>query len=94
MTTPVVKALVREILQDNAMLDELAKRVAVKVESSRVPQPYLNTAEAAEFLRCGTQRIHTMVHQGRLRPLKEGARLMFRRTDLEALLVEPSREGA
>jgi excisionase family DNA binding protein len=49
-------------------------------------EPYMNAKEAAAYLACRPQRIHELVHQGRLPRHKDGSRLLFRRTELDACL--------
>lgn len=76
-------------LADDA-LEALADRVA-EILSNRQereePEPWIGVAEAAEHLHCKPQRIYALVHQQRLRPRRDGARLLFRRSELDAWLA-------
>jgi excisionase family DNA binding protein len=46
----------------------------------------LSVNEAAQYLCCSRQRIYDLASSGRLPRVKEGRRLLFRRSDLEKLL--------
>jgi excisionase family DNA binding protein len=67
-------------------LDALAKRVAPLLELSPPDDGYLNTADAARYLACPTSRVHDLVQLGKVHPLRDGRRLLFRRSDLDACL--------
>lgn len=70
------------------LLEAIAKRVA-ELLAERQPETapeLLTVTEAAEFLRCGRQRIYDLVSQGRVPCLRDGSRLLFRRVDLLAYL--------
>ena len=77
-----------------AIPDELVERIAARAaellpEQHRPTEPELLTAaEAADYLRCGKQRVYDLVSQGRLPHLKDGARVLIRRADLLAYLDE------
>ena len=74
-------------------IDAIARRAAelVAAEHTASLSPYLNTAEAAEYLRCKAHRIHDLVHRGELRVLKDGSRNLYRREDLDAVLIPEER---
>ena len=73
------------------VIEEIARRVieavATQVQQYRVPD-LLTTAQAAEYLNCKPQRIHDLRSRGDLPSFKEGGRVLIRRADLDALLVE------
>lgn len=48
--------------------------------------PYLTIDEAAIYLRCRRQRIDDLLSQRRLRRIKDGARTLISRAELEAYL--------
>jgi excisionase family DNA binding protein len=72
----------------------LAERVAgLLAERDRAPSsPWLDVTEAADYLRCGRQRVYDLVSGGRLRVAKDGSRSLFRREWLDAYL-DPSAAG-
>jgi excisionase family DNA binding protein len=77
------------------LIDQLAERVlelAVKrglFEPREPASPWMNTAEAAAYLRCGKQRVYDLISQDRLVPSgRDGARALFHRDDLDAWLRE------
>ena len=89
-------------LSDEA-LALIADRVAAILDARQAaehPEPWIGVAEAAEYLHCKPQRIYALVHQRRLHPRRDGARLLFRRSELDAWLgagvtrLRPSREAA
>lgn len=48
----------------------------------------LTVSEAAEYLRCSSQRIYGLRSSGRLPRTTEGGRALVRRCDLEQLIVD------
>ena len=72
------------------LLEAIATRAAELVEDrvAEAPEPWLDVQEAADYLRCKPQRIYDLVSQGRLMNRKDGRRLLFRRSDLDAYLEE------
>ena len=85
-------------LSDEA-IEAIADRVAeVLASRSEEPSRGLGWREAAEHLHCKPQRIYALVHQRRLSPRRDGARLLFRRSELDAWLAtgglsQPSRRS-
>lgn len=72
------------------LVESIAQRAAElvleRVADVRPDRP-LNVDEAADFLRCGRQRIYDLVSEGRLDvPLRDGKRLLFTRDELERYL--------
>jgi excisionase family DNA binding protein len=75
------------------LLDEIADRVADRLASrlhAAQPQPpvtpWLTASEAAEYLRCGKQRLYNLKAAGRIPYHREGDRLLFHRRELEEWL--------
>lgn len=54
---------------------------------TETPVELLTPKEAASFLKCSRSSIYEWVRQGRLRCLRVGARLRFRREDLLAFAL-------
>ncbi len=69
-------------------VQRIAERVASLAASSSPPDPWLSIEEAAEHLRAKPQRLYDLVSTGRLKPAKDGRRLLFRRSWLDAYLGE------
>ena len=69
------------------LLEQLVAAVAQRVLLA-VPaaSPYLSVTEAADYLRCGRQRIYDLTSSGRLPFVKDGSRVLLRRADLDAYL--------
>jgi excisionase family DNA binding protein len=66
-------------------VERIARRV-VEIQSSRA-EPWIGVQEAAEHLACKRHRVYNLVHQGRIEYRKDGARLLFRRSDLDRYLA-------
>ena len=80
-------ALVGEL--DDAALAALAERLAPLLADRLAPNgspPWLDTKAAAEYLSCSPGRIHDLVQLGKLAPCRDGRRLLFKRSDLDAYL--------
>lgn len=74
----------------DAALELIADKVAEILDARRgrdEPEPWIGVAEAAEHLHCKPQRIYALVHQRRLKPRRDGARLLFRRSELDVWLA-------
>lgn len=70
-------------------LDELVEAVVERIGSGGGQTPaLLDSDEAAEYLRCDKQRLYNLKAEGRITYVKDGSRLLFRRTDLDAYLAE------
>ncbi len=52
----------------------------------RGPSPYLTVPETAAYLRCKRQRVDDLLSQGALTRVKDGARTLIARAELEAYL--------
>jgi excisionase family DNA binding protein len=70
------------------LVDALAERVAEKLSAQLAPpaSPWLDVKGAAEHLACPTSRVYDLVSLGRLDFRRDGRRLLFRRSDLDAYL--------
>ena len=84
-------ALLAEL--DDQALDQLAALLAPRIAvalavrgASQKEAGWLNSDQAAEYLGCPRSRIHDLVALRRLEPRRDGRRLLFRRSDLDAYL--------
>jgi excisionase family DNA binding protein len=70
------------------LVDAIAKRVAelLAEPEQRGPEPWVGVAEAANHLACKPHRIYGLVHRGEVPHRKDGTRLLFRRSELDAWL--------
>jgi excisionase family DNA binding protein len=74
---------------------ELVEAVAQRVAALLVerlpgrPEPWLDVAAAAEYLSCPRSRVYELVERHKLRPHRDGRRLLFRYADLDAVLQRP-----
>lgn len=74
------------------LLDAIATRVADELErrgaltTNATASPWLGVEQAADYLRCGRQRVYDLVAGGQLRPAKDGRRSLFRRDWLDTYL--------
>jgi excisionase family DNA binding protein len=50
----------------------------------------LNAEQAAEYLTCSRERLYDLVQLHTLEPCRDGRRLVFKRTDLDAYLTGAS----
>ena len=64
----------------------LAAEAVLQTIGPQAEQTYYTPDEAAEYLRCGRQRIYDHVTAGKLPRAKEGGRLLFTRWQLDALV--------
>jgi excisionase family DNA binding protein len=79
------------LVLDDDQLDAIARRVAaILAEPVRDGDAggWLDTKGAAAYLAASTGRIHDLVQLGALTPARDGRRLLFRRSDLDAYLEE------
>ena len=51
------------------------------------PERWIGVAQAAEHLACGTSRVYSLVSAGRIPFVKDGSRVLFRRSALDAWLA-------
>jgi excisionase family DNA binding protein len=69
-------------------IDAIAERVAVRLRPAPLEHatPWLNTADAAAYLAAKPARLHDLVQLGKLAPRRDGRRLLFQRSALDAYL--------
>lgn len=81
----IASALLREVLDDPDLLGELADALGPRLAGRQAePSAWLDTRGAAAHLSCSVDRVHDLVGLGRLRPRRDGRRLLFRRDELDA----------
>lgn len=68
-----------------------AARMARDADDACAGSPYLTVGEAAEYMRCGRQRIYDLLSAGRLTRRKDGARVLLRRDEIDRYLVSEDR---
>lgn len=74
------------------LVDAIAFRVVELLEdrgglTTHAPPPYLNVDQAAEYIAAGRQRIYDLVSAGTLQPCRDGTRLLFKRSTLDAYVT-------
>ena len=68
-------------------LAQIAEHAAALITATTpAVSPWLNVAEAAEWLRCGRDRIYDLIALGRLHPHRDGRRVLLHRDDLNAYI--------
>jgi excisionase family DNA binding protein len=80
----VALELTDEVLDEIA--DRVAERLAAGFAAPEPSPPFLSIDEAAEYARCGRQRIYDLRSSGRLSRHGDGRRALVSRTELDALL--------
>ena len=70
-------------------VDRIARRILGLLDERRPERDdgWLNVAQAAEYIAAPTSRIYDLRRQG-LTTYKDGSRLLFRRSDLDAWIKE------
>lgn len=89
MSAQLAQALVASL--DEAALRELAAALAPFLptgDQSCAGDEWLDVDRAAAYLSCQPKRIYDLRSQGRIRFAKDGSRLLFRRSWLDAYLEE------
>jgi excisionase family DNA binding protein len=72
-----------------ALADQLAPLVEERLARGREDEPrYMTVAEAATYMRCSKQRVYDLVSSRRLRPRKDGRRVLLARSELARHLKE------
>lgn len=69
------------------LIEAIAQRTA-EILADRLDEPsdgWFDADAAAEHLRCPRSRIYELVERRKLRPHRDGRRLLFRRADLDAI---------
>ncbi len=79
-----------ELQVPDAFVQAIAERVAELLTDSLAgggaPEPWIGVEQAAEHLACPTSRIYDLVSQRRLTPRRDGRRLLFKRSHLDAAI--------
>jgi excisionase family DNA binding protein len=71
--------------QLDAIAGAVGERLAVRSSSESAPT-WLDTSGAAAYIACKVGRIHDLVQLGKLKPRRDGRRLLFRREELDDYL--------
>jgi excisionase family DNA binding protein len=69
-----------------AIAERVAELLANSLAGSSAPEPWIGVEQAAEHLACPPSRIYDLVSQGRLTPRRDGRRLLFKRSHLDAAI--------
>jgi excisionase family DNA binding protein len=72
-----------------ALVEQIARRAAdllAERQPSNGLSPWLSAPEAAERLRCNSDRIYDLIALGKLKPRRDGRRVLLHRDDLDAYL--------
>ncbi|MGZ4185019.1 MAG: helix-turn-helix domain-containing protein [Solirubrobacteraceae bacterium] len=78
----LARALLDELAADPVALDRLRELVA----DGHGPEPWVGVEQAAAHLACKPQRVYDLVHQRAIPHHKDGSRLLFRLSELDAWL--------
>lgn len=78
-----------EVRLPDDQLDALAARVAELLPTA--PEGWLNVRQAADYLACKPDRIHDLVAAGRLAHVREGRRILTKRSWCDDLLERDRR---
>lgn len=72
-----------------AFVEAVAARVAeiLAERQGSAPEAWIGVEEAAAHLACGRSRVYALVSAGRIPFAKDGSRLLFRRSELDAWLA-------
>jgi excisionase family DNA binding protein len=84
----LVSSLAQALLDalDDDALDQLAERLAPRLATSTSTDGWLTVIEAADYLRCPTSRIYSLVSARRIPFVKDGSRTLLRRSALDEWL--------
>jgi excisionase family DNA binding protein len=74
-----------ELHLDDRDLGRLAELVAARLDHRR-SEPWVGVREAAAHLACRPQRIYNLVHARAIPHRKDGSRVLFRLSELDAWL--------
>ncbi|HEV3071413.1 MAG TPA: helix-turn-helix domain-containing protein [Solirubrobacteraceae bacterium] len=69
-----------------AIAERVADLLADTPRRAGRPEPWIGVNEAAEHLACPTSRIYDLVSQRRITPRRDGRRLLFKRSHLDAAI--------
>lgn len=65
------------------LMDAIAQRTAELMASTQ-PEPWIGVEQAAEYLSCPKSRVYRLVSRRAIPFEKDGARVLFKRTELDA----------
>jgi excisionase family DNA binding protein len=71
---------------DDDALDMLAERLRSRLEMAAPADGWMTVAEAADYLRCPTSRVYSLTSARRIPCVKDGSRVLFRRSELDEWL--------
>ena len=77
--TDLARLVLDEIAGDPAAIERLRELV-----DAHGPESWIDVKAAAEHLTCKPQRIYDLVHASRIPYHRDGSRLLFRRSELDA----------
>src|SRR3954469_19710100 len=80
--TDLLQALVEALAADREALERL--RELIGAPPAGEPALWIGVSEAAQHIACKPQRIYDLVHAGRIPHHRDGSRLLFRRSELDA----------
>jgi excisionase family DNA binding protein len=83
-TSPLALTVPPELLE--AVAERAAEMLAERLEVGARPEPWLTVDQAAEHLACPKSRIYALVSARRIPHRKDGSRLLFRASELDAWL--------
>ena len=69
-----------------AIAERVAELLADSLAGGSAPEPWIGVEQAAEHLACPPSRIYDLVSQRRLTPRRDGRRLLFKRSHLDAAI--------
>jgi excisionase family DNA binding protein len=81
-----VSDLARALLEDLAGDPVALKRLRELAGDGHTAEPWVGVERAAEHLGCKRQRIYNLVSDGAIPHRKDGSRLLFRLSELDAWL--------
>ncbi|MGH2741824.1 MAG: helix-turn-helix domain-containing protein [Thermoleophilaceae bacterium] len=84
------RAEVLSLVIPRDVVESVAARAAELLEARRVSEvePWIAVGDAAAHLACPRSRIYALVSARRIPHRKDGSRLLFRRSDLDAWLAD------
>lgn len=68
------------------LADQVAARLAEQIGPP--PESYIDADEAADYLACKKKRINELKEAGRIPCYRDGRRLLFKRSDLDAYVAK------
>jgi excisionase family DNA binding protein len=69
-----------------AIAERVADLLADSLSGASPSEPWIGVEQAAEHLACPMSRIYDLVSQRRLAPCRDGRRLLFKRSHLDAAI--------